>query len=449
MTPELIDRANGQADIVEIAERCGRYRVKLRRVGAVDRGVCPLSGCGEKSGKAPFVVLPGGRRWVCLSCDGRGGDAVDLEHRMFSTVDETMADAARRILGEVRRDEPQDDPHNDSRRARRARDRTQADAAAETIAAWKARLARHLWRGGIGAAGTLAQVYFEEARGIRGPVLGRALAVLRFNPRAYYSGPAEWTVFPPRRGVFLPAVVGLVMTELGPTGGVLCVYLRPDGRAKTDRGPAKKMWGPQGHVLICRADGRCGPPAPGDRGDQALLKLPGGVWLSRPDGPGPLVVAEGYENALSRAMMLSGGLSLPVRAVAAGSLDRLQGRELVDDDGAVDVRAITGDPLRPPFTWPEDPAAPWGVVDIACDADMSSVQVRGRTGEDRRGRRRVARFQRDGAERVRVCRRLAVQGWTRRLASGSATVVRASQPPAGMDFNDIIRAAEAAGGCVA
>ncbi|WGM45251.1 hypothetical protein KOAAANKH_00112 [Brevundimonas sp. NIBR10] len=429
MKPDLIDKANEEGDCVEIALAAG---VTLNVRGATWRGVCPLSDCGTSSKSEPFVVYNGKSRWICHSCDDRGGDAVDLEHRLFSRNGETMGDAARRILGHVGREESEES------RARRAQARAVAEADEGAAEAWKARLAVHLWREAVPAAGTLAQTYFEH-RAIRGPVLARGLEVLRFNPRAYYSGPPEWDLFPPKHGVFLPAVIGLVMTELGPTGGVLCVYLRPNGKGKTHRDPAKKMWGPQGHVLLARQGDRVGPPDRNDRKDLAEVRLPGGVWLSRPDSPGPLAVAEGYENAFSRAMMLAGELCLPVRAVAAGSLNRLQGGELKDADGAVDVWTPTGDPMRPPFTWPEDPASPWGIVDIACDADMSPLKVKGRNG-----RGRIVRFTRDAKGRAKVCGALAVQGWRRRLTLGGETVVKASRPPPGLDFNDIRRAAEAA-----
>lgn len=394
MNDDLFERARDQVSCVDVAGR----RERLVRRGKAWRGVCPLRGCGKTSRAEPFVVLDGGRKWKCWSCDPRGGDVVDLEHALFSAGGETLADAARRLVGGEAREE--------SEASRRKREAARAAAEREALAsaAWKAELAARLWREAGPALGTAAQTYLE-ARAIVGPVAARALALLRFHPRAYHSGH-------PEMGVFLPAMIGLVMTEFGPTGGIHCTYLSPCGRRKTHRRPAKRMWGPQGHVS-----------------EDGVLR-PGGIWLTRPDVDGPVVVAEGIENALSRAILLAGDLSLPVRAAAAGSLDRLQGFEAVDDDGARDVWRPTGDPQRPPFTWPEDPAHPWGLVDVATDGDMSPVKVVGRS------RRKLTPFTRDAAERARVCGVLARTGWAARLVPGSATAVRISRPPLGRDFND-------------
>lgn len=417
MNSDLFDRAREAVSCEDVAERGGR--TTLRR----GRGVCPLNGCGAKSKAAPFAVLDGGRRWKCWSCDPKGGDVVDLEHRLFSSGADTLADAARRLVGGVVQAESEESG------ARRAQARADREAEAMADAAWKADLAQRLWREGRPALGSLAQTYLE-ARGIRGPVAARALALLRFHPAAYHSGD-------PEAGVRLPAMIALITTEHGATGGVHVTYLAPDGKRKTHRTPAKRMWGPQGMVE--------------GQGDSALSR-PGGIWLTRPDADGPLIVAEGIENALSRAMIVAGDLCLPVRAAAAGSLDRLSGLELTDSKtGTRDIWRARPDPLRPAFTWPEHPDAPWGVVEIATDGDMSPVKVRGMAG---RKRNRPVTFERDARERARVCGALAVGWWRSRLAPGSATTVKATRSPIGMDFNDVLmkrgasieRAASVAGG---
>lgn len=428
------DRLFDQArDAVRCEDVAGR-RVTLAKAGGAWRGVCPFKDCGKNSKSSPFVVLDDGRRWKCWSCDPRGGDVVDLEHRLFGKPDETIRAAALRLVGGIVQEE------TEASRERRAQAAEAREREAMADAAWKAALAARLWREAGPSEGTAVQTYLE-ARAIRGPVLARALKILRFHPAAYHSGD-------PEAGVRLPAMINLCMTELGPTGGIHATYLSPNGRGKTHRTPAKRMWGPQGLFLLARRDGEFGPPVRvrGEPVEGYVLR--GGYWLSRPDGPGPLAVAEGQENALSRAMMLGGDLHLPARAVAAGSLDALQGYELKDGEGVlVDAWGGTGDPMRPPFTWPEDPAAPWGVVDIACDSDMSAITVRGRSGKNRVGRSRVIEIRREAGERARVCGRLATAAWRRRLlplAPDERSIVRASQPPAGLDFNNVIRAAETA-----
>ncbi len=406
MIDDLFDRARDAVSCRDVAER----RVVLRKKGTAWRGECPLSGCGANSKGDPFVVLDDGRRWKCWSCDPRGGDVCDLEHKLFSSGSDSLADAARRLVGgEVRQE-------SEASRARRALERARAEAEAMKSAAWKAELSARLWREAVPAIGTPVETYLK-ARGIFGPVAARALALLRFHPRAYHSGH-------PELGVFLPAMVALITTEFGATGGVHVTYLAPDGRGKTHRSPAKRMWGPQGVVTGV---------------GEAAVAVPGGIWLTRPDAPGLLVVAEGIENALSAAIIVAGELSLPVRAAAAGSLDRLQGQEFVDAEGARDVWKPQGDPARPPFTWPEDPAAPWGRVAIAVDPDMSPVAVMGRSG-----RGRLTPFQRDAKARAFVSATLAASAWKGRLAIGSTTTVGAIQPPAGIDFNDHLRAVQTA-----
>ncbi|MFN7110309.1 MAG: CHC2 zinc finger domain-containing protein [Brevundimonas sp.] len=428
MDDRLFDQARDRVPCEDVAGR----RVKLAKVGAGWRGVCPLKDCGTKSKQSPFVVFGDGRKWKCWSCDPRGGDVVDLEHRLFSRGGETIRDAALRLVGGIVAEETEES------RERRAQAAEAREREAMADAAWKTALAARLWREGQPSEGTLVQTYLES-RAIRGPVLARALKILRFHPWAYHSGD-------PEAGVRLPAMLNICMTELGPTGGIHATYLAPNGRGKTHRSPAKRMWGPQGLFLLARRDGGFGPPVRVRGEPLEGYVLRGGYWLSRPDAPGPLAGAEGQENALSRAMMLAGELSLPVRAVAAGSLDSLQGYELKDGDNVlVDAWGGTGDPMRPPFTWPEDPLAPWGVVDIACDSDMSPVTVQGRSGKNRVGKSRAIDIRREASERARICGRLATAAWRRRLAPGSETVVRASAPPPDLDFNDMIRAAEAAG----
>lgn len=426
MSDELFDRARAAVRCEDVAERAPKC--KLRKTGKGYRGVCPLNECGTKSKLDPFRISADGRRWQCYSCDPRGGDVIDLEHRLFSAGDETMAHAARRLMGGELK------PESEASRAPRAQASKEAEAEALADAAWRLEMARKIWREREPAAGSLVQIYLEEGRGIRGPVAGRMLALVGFNPRTWHSGH-------PERGVFLPAMVALILTELGPTGGVHCTYLSPNGRSKTHRKPAKRMLGPQGHFVLARRDGQAGPPRPDARGDIEGYVLPGGIWLTRPDAPGPLVVAEGIENSASRAMMLGGPLSLPVRAVAAGSLDRLSGFEMVDKDGARDIWRVRADPMRPGFTWPEDPANPWGMIDIAVDGDMSPVTVRGRAGLHQN---RLVDAVRDSAERARVSGALARASWSRRLGSESPTAMRVSRPPIGMDFNQVTMAAEAA-----
>lgn len=371
---DLFLRARELADIEKVAG------VKLFRAGKRLRGECPLCGASQakKSGGA-FSVDPVAKVWRCWACD-ESGDVIDLERKLGGG---TPREAAERLGG----------PDRDGGAPVRARAAPapppMADARDE---AWKADLARGLWRRGAPAAGSPVETYLR-ARGIGGPVLAAALERLRFHAEAYHSGP-------PHQAVRLPAMVALVKAPAGATGGVHVTYLAPDGRAKTHREPAKRMWGPQGR------DGR-----------------PGGVWLTDRAAPGPLVVAEGIESALSAAQLLDA----PCRVAAALSLGRLQGGILKDAWGRIDPDQVRADPDSPAFTWPDA-----GEVILAVDRDMRPVRVKARKPVG------GGTWQREltGEDRARICAGLAQQAWR----AAGANPVRCIAPGPGRDFNDELRA---------
>lgn len=370
---ELFQRANQAADMEKVAG------VDLKRSGTRLRGPCPL--CGGDKLSTRFWADPKAKRWGCFGC-GEKGDAVDLYARLQRL---TPREAAERLAGPEPISAPKPRP---------------APAPAKPEAAqsgdWKRELAARLWREAKPAAATPVEAYLR-GRGISGPVLDAALRQLRYHPRAYHSGS-------PRQPVTAPAMIGLVRTPLGPTGGVHVTYLAPGGRGKARLDPAKRMWGPQGRDMA-----------------------PGGVWLSHPAAAGGLVVAEGIESALSAAMLLGE----PRRVVAALSLGHLQGGWLADKWGRVDPDMIRPDPDKPAFTWPEDPAAPWGEVAIAVDRDMKPVRVRVRKGAGGTAEREI-----DGEARGRICGALACAAWRRT----GPNAVRSVGPAPGRDFNDELRA---------
>lgn len=384
---DLFDLAMARADLEKIAG------VPLFRAGRRVRGECPLCGAskGKKAGGA-FSADPRAKVWKCWGCD-EGGDAIDLEHRLRSVSGETLRDAALRIVGAP--------PAPDGPAAPPARRPERPVIGQPDDDAWKARLAVTLWREARPAARSPVGAYLS-ARGISGRPLNEGLKHLRFHPAAYHSGPAH-------RPVLLPAMVALVRTPEGPTGGVHVTYLAPDGLAKTHRTPSKIMWGPQGH------DGR-----------------PGGVWLTHPTAEGPLVVAEGIESALAAAVLMG----RPCRAAAALSLGRLQGGWLADAWGRRDPILPTADPETPAFTWPEPETAPWGEVLIWVDRDMKPIRIKVRRVAGGSWRRPLG-----PEERARVCGALAEQAWRR----AGANAVRIMAGGAGRDPNDELRARIAVG----
>src|SRR3990167_9319768 len=202
--------------------------VKLYRAGQRPRGSCPLCKASpkRKDGGA-FSVDPVKKTWKCWGCDVRGGGAGDLEHRLHSKLGETLRDAAIRIVGE--------DPASiDVKKARAEREALarQADADNERTRLWKAAMAVSLWRDALPAAGTPVETYLR-GRGISGRPLAEALTQVRYHPAAYHSGPIA-------NPVTAPAMIGLLMTPFGPTGGVHATYLSADGKTKTHLDPQRR-----------------------------------------------------------------------------------------------------------------------------------------------------------------------------------------------------------------
>lgn len=362
-----------EADIAAVAA------TPLFRAGRRLRGECPLCGAskGKKAGGA-FSCEPASRMFYCFGCLV-GGDVIDLEQRLRGG---TGLEAAVRLAGM---------PVPVSRPVFVAR------AAAPIGETSADRLAREIWRGATAwpVADTDAGAYWRS-RGLAGPMTWAVDDRLRFNPAAAWGwdgARSEW--------LRAPAIVGRVVTPAGPTGGVHVTYLSTDCSRKARLDPAKRMWGPQKD-----AEGR-----------------PGGVWLTDPRGPGPLVVGEGIESTLSAAQLLG----RPCRVLATLSLGALQGGWLADAYGRIDPESVAGDPDRPALTWPEDPAHPWGEVLIAVDRDMSPVKAKVR----KVGGGTAARIL-DAEARAKICAGLAVQAWK----AAGANAVRAIAPGAGRDFND-------------
>ncbi|ATC34095.1 hypothetical protein CA606_18140 [Caulobacter vibrioides] len=388
---DLIRRANQISSVFDVL---GDH--KVYRSGRRYRGACPVCGDGQSRTSTRFWVDDAGRRWGCFnggaSQCSKGGDAVDLYAAMHRL---SVKEAAEKMTGTPlpKRERP---PQAERRRP----ERSPADEDAA-----KLRQAAEFWKKGKPAAGTVVETYLR-ARGIDGPILDAALRQLRFVKNAYHSGPT-------RKPVRFPAMVGLVRTPAGPTGGVHVTYLAPDGSGKAPIEPAKRMWGPQAALI----DG---------------VWRPGCVWLSHPCAPGGLVEAEGIETALSAAILAGG----PRRVVAALSLRAVQGGLLLDKWGRMDPEVTRPDPGAPAFTWPEPKEQPWGEIMIAIDRDMKPVKVKVRKATGGTLERHLS-----SEERARICASLAVAAWK---ATTPATV-RAKGARAGMDFNDELRARLGAG----
>jgi len=171
----------------------------------------------------------------------------------------------------------------------------QREAERRAEAAKRAAQAERLWRDAQPIAGTLAETYLRDARGITCDLP----PTLRFHPDAWHGPTARrW-----------PALVALV--EGGDGCAVHRTYLRADGAGKA---------GLEG-------------------GDKLMLGATAGGAVRLSDGPGRLVVGEGIESTLSLACGLLDG---PATLWAALSASGLRGLRLPARPGRLTI-ALDGD----------------------------------------------------------------------------------------------------------
>ena len=368
MTPtadDIFARARG----VSIEAVAG---VPLFRAGRRMRGGCPLCGAsaGKKADGAFSVDLEAGL-FHCFACY-KGGDVVKLECLLGGGTPRQAAErlvggslAARAVVARPGGRPPPDKPGMDL----------------------------EIWRSARGPlAGSPAGLYLE-GRGIDRRLVAGIPGYVRFAESAVWGWNEAGEKFS------APAMVARPVTPSGVVPGCHVTYLAPGGHGKARLTPAKKMWGRQAD-----ADGR-----------------PGAVWLTPPDAPGPLLVAEGIESALSAAQLLGE----PCRIVAALSLGRLAGGWVTDNWGRISPWAVTADPERPPWTWPDA-----GEVIVAVDRDMGPIKVKVRKIGGGTAERLLT-----ADDRARICGGMARQAWLR----AGAKRVRVIAPGPGRDFNDELR----------
>ena len=152
----------------------------------------------------------------------------------------------------------------------------------------KAEQANRVWQEALPVAGTVAEAYLR-GRGITCPLP----ATLRFHASCWHGATAK------RHPALIAAVQGSGMAAVHRT------YLQPDGSGKADVEPAK-----------------------------AMLGATAGAAVRLTHGPGPLVVAEGIETALS---LTSGLLGRPATVWAALSTSGIRGLHLPPQPGRLTI----------------------------------------------------------------------------------------------------------------
>ncbi|MCC7281435.1 MAG: toprim domain-containing protein [Acetobacteraceae bacterium] len=183
------------------------------------RGSLALETAGAKRG-----------RW-CDHETGEGGDMLQLARRQHHGDLCAAIDWARRFLRM-----PQDcarKPAGESKPVPAIGHRPAPEAASSESSV---QLARSLWREAVPIAGTIAETYLREARGIR---LREWPAALRFHPRC------------PRGAERLPALLAAMRDpKTGEGVGLHCTFLHPDGSDRLRDAMGKAMLGRAGVVML-------------------------------------------------------------------------------------------------------------------------------------------------------------------------------------------------------
>ena len=198
-----------------------------RALGGEWRGTSGLAPCpccqpeGRRDQRALAVAEKGGK--LLIKCHKSGCDA--------------FAELRRRGLLGSRGDHPREDP---AAAAKRKAEDAQREAR-------RRKTALDLFAAGVAIAGTPAERYLTEVRGLAGLRLNKLMPCLRFHPACHHGA----------SGKTMPAMLALIRGPDGLPQGVHRTWLQPDGSGKTTESPAKAMLGPASGGAV-----RFGPDRP-------------------------------------------------------------------------------------------------------------------------------------------------------------------------------------------
>jgi hypothetical protein len=269
--------------------------------GQVGGRIYPLNPTRDDRKPGSFVIWTegdhaGGWKDYALGDDAKG-DVIDLIgyiERLQSNMDVYWW--ALDFLGLDRKgntSKPRTKAQDRLERERRDADRRAGEAKQASEQAARSRKLKGHWLGLGGIAGTLAETYLREARGIPLDRLGHMPGALRFDPARDHTDEDTGEV------TTWPCMVS-AMTRGSVFAAIHCTWLAPDGSGKAPVTPAKKMVGPVRGSAIRLASGPTGlSPAMAAKGGHM----------------GPLAIGEGIETGLTVACAWPS-----YRVWAAGSL---------------------------------------------------------------------------------------------------------------------------------
>lgn len=391
---DMLDEIKRRTDLVRLIESVG---IKLKQRGREFVGLCPFHAERTPS----FTVKPGGSPpfYHCFGC-GEHGDAIGFVMRIkgggFVNAVKLLAEDSGVELGAELSEEER------KRLAQMRLDAEEAQARRDREATSQA---REFWRQGVPAPGTLVETYLR-GRGIDPDQLGGIPPTLRFHPSLRHDLGAA-AAHPTD---FFPAMVAAVQHGDRTLAAIHATFLTPAGD-KIAGDSAKKMRGP--------------------------------VWTGavRLTAPGEhMLIAEGIETALSVLQ----AMRRPVEVVAT------------DDNGVVTGTRFLA--CRP------GEFGVWAALSLGNIAGAGDEEF---IGEDHPKPRRPGHklptvapdMEHPGiglpaiAKSVTICQDAdnkdppAAEALILRAAyrfERQSRTVKIASPPAGMDFNDLLRAKETA-----
>lgn len=399
ITEDELDDIRARNSIVDVASGYS----KLRRAGGRLVGACPI--CGGRASSQRFEVIEKDQSWVCAVCPD-GGDVIRLVEKVegcdFRAAIERLG--GRTAIDAVRAKEL----FEERERKRLAREKTSADYRE----AERKRLHR-TWKQTQPIHGTIAARYLEG----RGLQLPERCPGLRFAPAMpYWHGETiddHGRKAGPRKIHEGPAMVGAFIRPDGKFGGLHLTWLAP---AEPD--DSGEWIGEARYVKAEILD-----PDSGEVLNSKKMrgsKTGAYIAVQMHDAPRRLVIGEGIETVLSvwTAMHLTGRPLDDMAFWAAGDLGNLAGRANRTVNHPT-LKRPNGQAQKVPDRFPdmEDPglSIPDSVEELILLGDGDSERVLTENAMERAGRR----YARQGR------------------------VIRIAFAPAGLDFNDLLKAAAA------